>query len=86
MRLATTKRFDKQYAKLKPSVKLRFKARIELFLDNPLNPVLRNHPLAGKYVGYRSINITGDTRALYRQKGDTLIIFAFIGSHSQLYG
>ena len=85
MRISTTRRFDKQYAKLKPSVKLRFKARIELFRDNPIDPTLKNHPLSGKYTGYRSINITGDIRALYRQEGRNVVIFAFIGTHSQLY-
>ena len=36
-------------------------------------------------LGYWSINITGDVRAIYRQHGDTIIIFVLIGTHSQLY-
>jgi addiction module RelE/StbE family toxin len=56
-----------------------------LFEDNPYNPQLANHGLKGKYLGYRSISIGSDLRALYTIRGDTIILFAFIGSHSQLY-
>lgn len=30
------------------------------------------------------MNVTGDVRALYREEGNTIVIFAFIGTHSQL--
>jgi len=33
----------------------------------------------------RDIDVTGDVRALYTVKGDIVIIFGFIGTHSQLY-
>lgn len=85
MIIKTTKTFDKQYAKLNKKNKVRFKSKIELFISNPFDKQLRNHPLKGKYLGYRSINITGDLRALYRIEGNTVTIFAFIGTHSQLY-
>lgn len=56
-----------------------------IFKDNPLDFRLRNHALKGKYLGYRSIDISGDVRALYKVRGNTLIVFGFIGTHSQLY-
>ena len=86
MVIETTKSFDKQYAKLNIKLKASFKTRIELFKNNPFDTRLRNHTLKGKYLGYRSIDITGDVRALYTVKGDLVIVFGFIGSHSQLYG
>lgn len=86
MNIQTTKTFDKQYSKLKPNVKSQFKKRITTFSVNPFDVMLRNHALKGKYLGYRSIDIIGDVRALYTVKGDTVVIFGFIGSHSQLYG
>ncbi len=52
---------------------------------NPFDITLRNHALKGKYLGYRSIDISGDVRALYTVKGNVIILFAFIGTHSQLY-
>jgi addiction module RelE/StbE family toxin len=85
MIIQTTKSFDKQFAKLSPKNKQQFKNRIEVFRRNPLDPILRNHPLKGKYLGYRSIDIAGDLRALYTVRGNIVIVFAFIGTHSQLY-
>ncbi len=85
MVIETTKAFDKQYAKLNIKIKASFKNRVELFKANPFDVSLRNHSLKGRYLGYRSIDITGDVRALYTTQGDTIIIFGFIGTHSQLY-
>lgn len=63
-----------------------FDERLKLFLSNPLDPRLRVHPLKGNYSGYWSINVSGDLRALYLKRGEEIIIFALIGTHSQLYG
>lgn len=84
MNIQTTKNFDKQYSKLNPKIKRLFKQRVELFRTKPFEVTLRNHALKGKYLGYRSIDISGDVRALYTVKGDIIIIFGFIGTHSQL--
>jgi len=59
-----------------------------MFLNNPSNPQLRNHPLKGALGGYNSINITGDWRALYTEEkldDEIIITFEMIGTHSQLY-
>jgi len=85
MVIRTTKAFDKQYSKLNIKLKNSFKLHVEIFKNNPFDARLRNHSLKGKYLGYRSIDITGDVRALYTVKGDRVIIFGFIGTHSQLY-
>lgn len=43
--------------------------------------------LKGSYLGFRSINITGDWRAIYSEeknkKGDKTVIFEVLGTHSQ---
>lgn len=85
MIIQTTKSFDKQYSKLNVKIRKQFKNRINTFRDNPFDISLRNHALKGKYLGYRSIDISGDVRALYTVKGNTIIIFGFVGTHSQLY-
>ena len=41
--------------------------------------------LKGEYKGLYSLSVTGDIRALYKRDGEAVIIFAFIGTHSQLY-
>ena len=80
-----TKYFIKQFRKLPAQQQNKFYERLELFKLNPYDRRLRNHSLRGKYLGYRSIDIAGDLRALYYQDGERIIIFAFIGTHSQLY-
>ena len=85
MEITTTRSFDKQYAKLNIKIKSSFKKRLQIFKDNPFDEVLRNHALKGNYLGYRSIDVNGDVRALYTVRDNAVIIFGFIGSHSQLY-
>lgn len=79
-------KFKKQYAKLPVIMRLRFKERLKLFIDNPTHPQLKVHALKGKYIGYWSMNISGDLRAIYTYDGDSIIMFFAIGTHSQLYG
>ena len=71
------------------NVRLSFQKRIEMFLKDQYHPQLRNHFLSGSLQRYRSINITGDWRALFRmldQNNRAIIFFDAIGTHSQLYG
>ena len=80
-----TKSFTKQFKKLRHNQQERFYERLEVFKKNPQDRVLRDHALQGKYQGYRSIDVEGDLRALYYVKGDVIVVFAIIGTHSQLY-
>lgn len=77
--------FVKRSKSLTKKEKEKLTQRLKLFEQDQFNPVLNNHSLSGKYLGTRSINIAGDLRALYREKGD-LIIFVNIDNHSNLYG
>ena len=77
-------KFLKSYHKATPKIRAAFKKRRRLFKKDPFHPTLNNHQLSGKYRGYRSINITGDWRALYIQHNKT-IVFEALGTHSQLY-
>ena len=77
--------FEKNYKKLSSKGKNELKERLVLFAKDEFNPILNNHALKGKYLGYRSINISGDLRALYKTEGNQ-IIFVAINSHSNLYG
>jgi len=86
MDIAYAHKFKKQFKTLPPKVQDQFEVRLELFLIDRTHPQLRVHPLKGTFAGYWSLNITGDIRALYREEGDRLIIFALIGTHSSLYG
>ena len=85
MDISYSKAFIKQAKKLSPGMRKKLLERVAIFSRNPLHPSLRNHALKGRWKGYRSIDITGDIRALYLQYG-TEAIFDAVGSHSQLYG
>ena len=76
--------FRKQYKKLSLKTQDKFDERLIKFKDSPLIPELNNHALHGKYEGCRSINVTGDFRAIYevREKG---VRFLDIDTHSNLY-
>ena len=85
MRVFFHKKFDKAFKRLKTAEQEKFLQRIELFRRDEFNPILSNHPLKGKYKGLRSINVTGDLRAIYRhERGNT--VFVLINIHSNLYG
>ncbi len=85
MILYTNRSFDKQFAKLSPKLRERFKERRNLFLDSPFHPLLNNHALSGERLGQWSINITGDWRALYEFFDEYSVIFVEINTHSNLY-
>jgi len=77
--------FEKQYKKLGDKEKKKFKQNINIFLNDEFNPILNNHPLKGKHKGYRSLNVTGDIRAVYKQEIKGKVIFIAINKHSNLY-
>lgn len=79
------KHFDKRFSKLPYKVQLKAMERIQLFRTDPLARVLNNHALGGKYSSSRSIDVTGNYRALYESLGDDGALFVDIGTHSQLY-
>ncbi len=67
--------FEKQYKKLKIIERNKFKQRIDVFIKDEFNPILNNHALRGKCKGYRSINVTGDIRAIYKKEIKIRVIF-----------
>lgn len=85
MSISSNKNFEKDYKKLPKNIQGQFKERILLFQKDQYDPILNNHSLRGKYLGCRSINVTGDVRAIFMKSGDK-VVFMAIGSHSKLYG
>ena len=86
METSLHKNFKKQFSKLPPKVQRQFFERVELFLKDKFNPILNNHSVESAYPGWRSINITGDYRALYESRAENFLVFMKIGTHSELYG
>lgn len=84
MEYFSSKKFDKQFAKLSQKTQEQFYKRLRLLKIDPFNPVLNNHCVHYPYEGCQSINITGNIRALYEASNSTAL-FVCIGTHSELY-
>ena len=87
MRLARHKTFNKHFkARILPKGNLteRFEKRLNLFLENPQNPLLRDHRLTGKMRDYRAFWVTGDVRVVYKIKAEEVELYD-IGTHNQVY-
>lgn len=85
MQVIFHKDFKKQYKHLPPAMRKRCDERIGLFVKNPFHAVLNNHALSGEYENYRSINISGDLRAIYESIAEDKAFFIILGTHSELY-
>lgn len=86
MKVFFHRKFDKMFEKLPELVKRKFRERKHLFLQDLFHPLLNNHALTGPYETFRSINVTGDYRALYRHLSEKEILFTHIGTHHELFG
>ena len=86
-RIATTKRFDKEYAKLSLADRKLAKEVINrLANDEVLEPKYRDHPLKGELEGFRDCHVKPDLVLIYTKDKNALILTAFrINSHSELF-
>lgn len=85
MKIILHRNFERQYKKLRPNEKLRFKKQRDIFLQNPFHPILNNHPLHGTYRECRSINVGGDLRVVYEMAQKDVAHFLTIDTHDKLY-
>ena len=85
MKILFHKNFEKQYKKLTKKKQDKVQKKLSLFLEDTFNPILKNHSLRGKYLDYRSINITGDLRAIYKYLNSDKCIFVVLDNHNNLY-
>lgn len=76
--------FKKKLKRISPKIQDRFYERLELFMQDKFTRVLNNHSVDRAYPNCRSINVSGDYRAIFEDHGE-LIIFINIGTHSDLY-
>ena len=78
------KSFYKDCEKLPKKIQDKFWNRLELFKKDRNNKILNNHSVDKAFMGCRSINVTGDYRAIFKEDGD-VVNFVNIGTHSELY-
>ncbi|MHB1864966.1 MAG: type II toxin-antitoxin system RelE/ParE family toxin [Candidatus Saccharimonadales bacterium] len=85
MNVVFHKNFQKMFKRLPKKIQGRVGERIELFANDPLDSQLRNHSINVPYKDSRSIDITGDYRAIYKLVDKETALFTHVGTHSQLY-
>ncbi len=80
--------FYRQYKKANVRIQHRVDQRLRLFRKNPMDPKLNNHLLRESYQDYRSIDITVDYRAHYKElsrEEEVVAYFVVLGTHNELY-
>lgn len=85
MKIRFHKKFRKSLKRLPKQVQEKFFERLVLFRQSPFHQILHNHSVEFAYPGCRSINVTGDYRALFEELPEDIKLFTLIGTHSELY-
>lgn len=76
--------FQKKFQKLPVKIQKQFYKRLDFFLRDKFDQTLNNHSVERAFPYCRSINITGDYRAIFKDCDDS-VVFLNIGTHSELY-
>lgn len=84
MKILFAKKFRRNYLRLQIRIREQCDERLRLFEDEPFHPLLNNHSVEKRFPGCRSINVTGDYRAIFKQQNG-VVVFVNIGTHSELY-
>jgi len=86
MQFTTHRVFERQTKKLKKKLRDQMWERLALLEIDESNPLLNNHKLGPPYESYRSINITGNYRLVYKRISANTYYLRAVGTHHQLYG
>jgi len=86
MKIDHTKKFKKMFKKLPKNLKRKVIETIEVFIEYPFDPRLRDHALKGYLKGTRSISVNSDLRIIFKESdGYTLVLMLDLGTHNQVY-
>ncbi|HMS24913.1 MAG TPA: type II toxin-antitoxin system mRNA interferase toxin, RelE/StbE family [Acidimicrobiia bacterium] len=80
-----SRKFEKQYKQLDRKIQQKVEDRVNIFIINPFDSVLKTHRLVGQLSGKWSLNVTADYRVIFSYDLDGIFLEA-VGTHSQLYG
>ena len=86
MLILFAKKFKKKYWKLQIGLQRQCDERLHLFESEPFHDLLYNHALNAPYSGCRSINVTGDYRAIFYYESEFTVRFIDVDTHHNLFG
>ena len=84
MRISFHRKLKKKLRKQPSKIQEKFFKKIDIFVEDQFHYSLNNHALSGKFLGWRSFDITSDIKVHYEEVGDVIVLMN-IGSHSELY-
>jgi addiction module RelE/StbE family toxin len=84
MEIVFQKKFKKKLKKLPPKIQDQFYERLEVFILDKNHKILNNHSVDKMFTDCRSLNVTGDYRAIFKEDNN-VAVFLNIGTHSELY-
>lgn len=86
MKIKYSKKFNKHFSKLPQKIKDKARRATDVFIENPFDPRLKNHPLHGRMNDWRSFSVTGDMRIIFKEYNNYILaLFLDIGPHSKVY-
>lgn len=85
MEIELSSNFLKRARRLSPQEKRRLSERTEWFRNDPRDPRLKTHALAGKLKGLYSFSVTYGKRVTYLLVTPTTALFTDVGSHEEVY-
>lgn len=74
-------RFKRAYKKLPPRVQNDFDKKIELFIKNPSDPILKTHKLKGKLQLCLAFRLYDGYRVLFEFSGNDTVDLLAVGPH-----
>ena len=74
-------RFKRSFKKLPSTIKKNFNKRIEIFYQDPFDPILETHKLKGKLDEYYSFYLCDGYRVLFDFVESEVILLVNVGSH-----
>lgn len=81
MKILYYPKFTREYEKLPPEVKDLAEKREKIFRQNPFDPRLKTHKLAGHLAGFWSFSIDYKHRIVFDFEGKETVIFYSVGDH-----
>jgi mRNA-degrading endonuclease YafQ of YafQ-DinJ toxin-antitoxin module len=88
IRLEWSSRFEKSLKKWiekHPESREVIRLRLEQFIANPFDPLLKNHKLSGQLKGLRAISAAYDCRIVFAMVEESTALLVSIGAHDEVY-
>jgi mRNA-degrading endonuclease YafQ of YafQ-DinJ toxin-antitoxin module len=81
MQIIYSSKFEREYRKLTPELKLVAKKKEKIFRKNPFDPALETHKLHGKLHPNWAFSISHGYRIIFEFASEKLIYFHSVGNH-----